>query len=264
MRPRPGARPAHPRRRAGSREEVVSVARRRAQRRDVRAFTIMELMVVLAIILGIAAIALPLALDDAKRAAFGEAEQQLEAILLSARADSQRTGKTVRVRGVELDDRWLLIEEEVIEESGTDGAAARGGGEAGPRTRVIQESALPARVRLARTREEAEGKSDRLGQDVPAEDDGGPGEDLAAVDATRGSAALQVAMFLPDGQIVPTRPLHLGGPDGRVGEVSVNSWTGAVTVAVLAARSSEPGDEGEGPDIDGEKKGEGGNGKQEP
>ena len=60
-------------------------------------------------------------------------------------------------------------------------------------------------------------------------------------------------MFLPDGQIMATRPLYVGGADGRVGEVTVNGWTGALTVAMLPAGTGEPGedsgDEKEGADI---------------
>src|SRR5688572_11919429 len=123
-----------------------------------RAFTIIELMVVLAIMLAVGAIALPLALDDAKRAAMRESQDQLEAVMLSARADAQRTGKTVRVIGVVLDGRWILTEEEVIERKASDDASPGSGSDLSGATRVIQELPLPEGVRLGRTRDEAEGK----------------------------------------------------------------------------------------------------------
>ncbi len=231
-----------------------------------RAFTIIELMVVLAIMLAVGAIALPLALDDAKRAAMREAQDQLEAVMLSARADAQRTGKTVRVIGVLLDGRWVLTEEEVLERMVSDDALTGSGSFSSSPTRVIQELALPEGVRLGRTRDEAEGNVREAweGGGEFGESDDGDADTTAdpTEDGTpSGAREIQIAVFLPDGQIMATRPLYLGGADGRVGEVSVNGWTGALTVQVLPARTGEPGeetgDEDEGADI-------GGVGGQEP
>jgi prepilin-type N-terminal cleavage/methylation domain-containing protein len=235
-----------------------------------RAFTIIELMVVLAIMLAVGAIALPLALDDAKRAAMREAQDQLEAVLLSARADAQRTGKTVRVIGVVLDGRWVLTEEEVLERKASDDVSPGSGSDLSGATRVIQELPLPDGVRLGRTRDEAEGKVRQAwepGSELGESDESDAEMTTDPSDAgASGGQEIQIAVLLPDGQIMATRPLYLGGADGRVGEVSVNGWTGVLTVTLLPARTGEPGegeesgDEQEGTDI-----GEGGEGGgQEP
>jgi type II secretory pathway pseudopilin PulG len=218
------------------------------------------LLVVLAIMIAIASILLPLALDDAKRASLTEAREQLEAVLLSARADAQRTGKTVRVAAFEQDGRWLLAEEEVQGADATSGASVDEANAPGVQARILQVTSLPEGVRIGQTRDAAEGKKSGTEADG-GENDGQDweGPPLASgTDDVGGSVdgvEVQVALFLPDGQVVATRPLFIGGADGRVGELSLNSWTGMVEMRVLPPRTSEAeeggddGDSGAGKDI---------------
>lgn len=237
------------------------MSRARSARRA-RAFTLIELLVVLAIMIAIAAIVLPLALDDAKRASLGEAKEQLEAVLLSARADAQRTGKTVRVMAFEQDGRWMLSEDEVQDADATRGSFLDSGGASGVLTRTMQVMGLPEGVRIGVTRDAAEGRAIGSGADGGGFDDQGSvapqlpsGADEAGV--TTDGMEVQIAMFLPDGQISATHPLYIGGSDGRVGELSVNSWTGTVEMRVLPSRTDElgvddggdSGDKGDGTDI---------------
>jgi hypothetical protein len=76
----------------------------------------------------------------------------------------------------------------------------------------------------------------------PAEEDD-PESLLEGFEDSGSENGFQVALILPDGQIVPTRALYLGSADGRVGEVSVNSWTGVLKVRLLEPRGED--EEGE-------------------
>lgn len=208
-----------------------------------RAFTLLELIVVIVIILAISAVVLPVAFDDVKRAAFREAQEQIEAVMMSARADAQRTGKTVRVTAVRVDGRWVMRQEEIVE-GGSHGAAMNEVS-GGARTRLMHEKALPLGMRLARSLDEltaAEGMDGTA--EWGASDDAGGDVDGRDEDA----AMMQIGMFLPDGQITPTRPLYLAEGDvgGRVGEVIVNSWTGVVTVKMVDVTNVDGLEEDEG------------------
>lgn len=208
-------------------------------RRVRRAFTILELMIVLAVILGISGILLPLALDDAKRAATGEAASQLEALLLSTRAEAQRTGRALRIVAV-LDPAGPSVRVEELSEQAMAGGTAR----------VLQESTLPDGLKLGRSRDEVEGVSADSSLEPGWIDDEefAPTDDPAGFnDAPPPAPRLQLAVFLPDGHIAPTRPLYLRGPDGRVGQLDINSWTGVLTVTYLAPRTD---DDPDSPDAD--------------
>jgi hypothetical protein len=210
----------------------------------------------------IAALVLPLALDDAKRASLTESKEQLEAVLLSARADAQRTGKTVRVAAFEQDGRWMLSEEEMADAAGASDSSTAGQVDgSAARTKSLQVMGIPDGVRIGLTREQAEGRPPGAAAAASGLEEAGAGEVPLFPDDEAGNAAegteVQIAMFLPDGQIAATRPLYIGGSDGRVGEISVNSWTGTVEMRVLPPRSSEvenegeAGDTGDGTDIGG-------------
>jgi type II secretory pathway pseudopilin PulG len=208
-----------------------------------RSFTLIEMMIVLVLMLSVMAIALPLTLQDARRAAYREAQEQCSAVLMSARADAQRTARTVRVLALRRsgEDLWVLRTEEVADASGL--AAEPDSGANG--VKFMQETALPAGVSMSRSEDEAWGLA-AAGDDADeAEGDGMPGQDAGAA-ASEGAgvsmgvqdagAWMRVAVFLPDGQIAASSGLfvRVSGAAGevlRVGRLTLNTWTGVVALA---------------------------------
>ncbi len=220
-------------------------------RRGARCFTLLEMMVVIVLIVLVMGLVLPQTLSTLSRSEFTEAQNQVEALLMLARADCQRQGVPIQVvarasRGgagaMELRAAPMSIPSEVGEEAparspgGRDGGASgTGRGHVGGVGRVVT---LPPGVRITAT--PPRGKGD-LGSVV-----GGAGEPADPASAAgpsqdgQADADVVVAVFFPDGRVVPAGPRYLvrlgaaSGDPGQAVRLEINGWTGAVTASRVA------------------------------
>ncbi|MBC7771965.1 MAG: type II secretion system protein [Pyrinomonadaceae bacterium] len=229
-----------------------------------RGFTLIEMLVVVLLIVMITAIVGPLAISEIGRTSMKEAERQVEAAAMLARADAQRRGAVVQLLARPADDlRGIGVELISIDLTGevTDAAesvaipadagdvSATGNptsdadginGFNSPRTtssagNVKEKSILilPAGVQMRTALPQAFGDGNR---DSP-EAFGNPGAAIAdgedSSDETRGSselrAPLPLCVFFPDGQIVASMPRYLISRSGRAVSIQINRWTGRVT-----------------------------------
>lgn len=180
--------------------------------------TLLELMVVLAVVVAVAAVVAPFAGARLVRAELDGAGGHVEAFVRLARAESQRRAELIRVVA-ERDGRgvvWLGAERFAVEEGPledwSEWAAGNGGaGESGrlPVAARVPPVSLPRGVRV--------GSVERALGELVGAGGGEPEEGEAFV----------LAVFLPDGQVVMPRPAALWNARGaRV--VEIGRWTGRV------------------------------------
>lgn len=241
-----------------------------------RAFTLMEVLIVLALLLALASVVVPVAVTQARAGHVADAGLQLEAALAMARADAQRQSAPVRVLARTLRSGEVEVFAETIAlgvpERETD---APTWGEAAPERRTrdgvtserpVATLTLPKGVVVSDRRDEpADTRAGGGGSGVPRGGDPGPMQASASADSqgvpredsTEGSAdgarsALLLAVFLPDGEVVGPGPRFLLDGRGGLAEIRVDSLSGRVrVVSVPRAAVGAIGDGGAGAGVGG-------------
>lgn len=231
-----------------------------------RGFTLIEMLVVVLLIVLISAIVGPLAVSEIGRTSLREAERQVEAAAMLARADAQRRGAVVQLLarpedeargiGVEIVSIDLTSQDGSASEAAEDGLddglgagagvgvppgtpAASGAG-ARPEKVVLT---LPVGVRLRSSPPATGGPNAEDLLDAP------PGTELrgessgTARDGEDGPGGLlSLCVFFPDGQIFASTPRYLVSRTGRAVSIQINRWTGKVTSTEVepAPETGEP------------------------
>jgi type IV fimbrial biogenesis protein FimT len=198
-----------------------------------RAFTLVELMVAIAVLIVIAALVLPSMDTISESSKFRSACDQLSSAASVCRAEAKRTGKPVAVVAtmnedgrqtivsVPLGDVAQLDEDSTVEVD----------------SRVLM--VMPAGVSV-RAREK--GASTKLAA--------GQAEDPISVEVEEQDAETTQSLIIywADGGATASAPMVVTGPGGRTAGAKVNSWTGALSISSEPepeVAAAEPEDEGE-------------------
>lgn len=194
-----------------------------------RGLTLFEILLALALLVAMAALALPSVMSSLNERAFIAASDLLKDQLLRARAYAQAEGKPVEIRFVATSN---LVESRLFRPGR--GADLRDGVFAGETFTFDDEDDadlvisggwalrdLPPRIVLSRTPpRETTLSDDELEFLVGFDPDQ---EEMAREEA---QAAIRLAVFLPDGSALLGAPVWLSDEDGRVGRLGVNTFTG--------------------------------------
>lgn len=194
-----------------------------------RGLTLFEILLALALLVVMAALALPSVMDSLNERAFIASSDLLKDQLLRARAYAQAEGETVEIRFVATSN---LVEARLFRPGrGADMRDDEFPGEAftfddeDVSDLVIAEGwalrDLPPRIVLSRTPPRVASLSEEeleflVGLDSDQEE--------IALDVAQ--AAIRIAVFLPDGSALLGAPVWLSDEDGRVGRLGVNTFTG--------------------------------------
>jgi len=189
-----------------------------------RAFTLIELMIALAIVAMLAGIVLPIGLSRLNADAFVQAQRQLEAAVGIGRAESQRTGALVKLIAADGGVTLFSHAHRPLEES-TDTGRKR----STPGREFVLE--LPAGVRIEADPDTEADEGIAAGEDAPS-----PGSPAASSEQV--PADLGVCVLMPDGTVVTSGPLVLVARDGKRARIDFNPWTGSLAFPPLPARLS--------------------------
>jgi prepilin-type N-terminal cleavage/methylation domain-containing protein len=185
-----------------------------------RAFTLLELLIAVALVVLVAGLALPAVWGRTEGARLDTALRQLGAAVIAARAEAQRGGAVSELRVVATAEGEALVIRRLgdVEIRGTDDDL---GGEAAAVVRPW--TVLPSGVRVL-------GEPPSEGGTSPAhrrENSGAAGE--------HERRAVRVAVMLPDGTAVASGPVYVSVGE-RVVEVSLNRWSGGASERELPRR----------------------------
>lgn len=184
-----------------------------------RALTLIEILIAIVVLLGIAALAVPNVRRTFDERSFESATERVVTHLLAARAHAQATREPV----------------EVVTRSSNDGLIVRRfvpGDEAEPIREGWATRSLPRGYRV--------GDETALDDDQPFARPAPAGAD--ANEASDEDAAFVV--FLPDGSTLLERPLWLGDGTGRRSRITVDAWTG-LPIAERRDAGDESAEDGE-------------------
>jgi Tfp pilus assembly protein FimT len=219
-----------------------------------RGVTILELLVVIGLLLALASVALPIVVTRAAGSALPEAQQQVEAALMLARADAQRDSAPVRVRARACAQGGMELVAETVElrQGGTDrGAASADADGSDPvsgsdeRTRLSAVYTLPRGIVLSDSVKSA----DAVAHQPLAE----PVTGGAAAAASNDWVLL--AVFLPSGEAIRPGPRYLIDERGRAAELVVEPWSGRLSIRPVSSPLSAHEIAGAAPDAPVEESG---------
>jgi prepilin-type N-terminal cleavage/methylation domain-containing protein len=247
-----------------------------------RAFTILEMLVVVLVIVLIMSIVAPIAVSEIGRSSLEESKRQFEAGVTLARADAQRRGVVLRLWARPADDSRAtdsFFELYTVDVYSAESAAPREENsssnapspEAGlsssspnseperPDSTAVHEAPaltqtilmLPAGIRVASSlpaRFSLDPGADAVTSDTLDNDPAGALRDDATDEP--GFAKTLIATCLPDGRVYAGRTAYLFADKGRAWSISINSWTGRVDAQSILPRefTSRPASETPGPE----------------
>ncbi len=240
--------------------------------RSLRGLTIIEVLIVIAMLIAMASLVMPNIVGRFERRSFESTMEQISSALLMARAHAQMTGRPVEVlyepgdreaiepREPHLTARHLdLRDPDVIESLRNEAQAAVSNGPAvmddgsvddampgllespGEPTqddRAIYESwanhALPRGVRVQSSAPES---LEAIASDAPLDDL--LGADMRDEPRSREPVdrRVRLAVFLPDGSLLAGQVGWLVDGDGRIARIEVNRWSGLATVEWIQTAS---------------------------
>lgn len=183
-----------------------------------RGFTLIELMIALAIMAMLAGIVLPIGISRLNASSFSQTQRQLESAVGIARADAQRRGRLLKLVAIDSGGSVAIWS---IERGSTETGA-----EAGRREFVME---LPAGASIipapAANAEDADSDAEEDEWESARSDDvrrraEGAGED---------SAERALCVLMPDGTVSPGETLVLRGRGGAMARMDFNPWTGMIT-----------------------------------
>lgn len=171
-----------------------------------RGFSLLELLIAIAILAGLTGLVLPAVHGWIAQARFDETARQLPGVFATARADTRGDGIARRIVAARTAAGGCVITAEKITPRAAEGDAARAGGQeaTGPRPVVLIE--LPAGCEV-RTASEAM-------------------EVAPSVGASDGLGAVPIVVYLPDGGAVAAARTVLLGPGGRKTPLRFDRLTG--------------------------------------
>lgn len=179
-------------------------------------FSLLELMVVVAILAALTGVALPALQGWIERARFEETARQLPLVLAVARAEARADGVARRVTATADAHGAQVIAVQRLEGAATAGGAGvglTGADEAPPPRPAVAVLELPRGCELA----------------------------VAARDGEAGAESRSIVVYLPDGGAVASPGTVLRGPGGREMEVRFERLSGRVIVGPPAAKADGGG-----------------------
>jgi type II secretory pathway pseudopilin PulG len=200
-----------------------------------RALTLLELLLALSLLLAIWALVLPVALESLRERAFEANAETIHNQLLLARAHAGATGRPVEISyepsPSRIEARYFQVD--VAGDRSVDAGTAPSRA-ASPRRDVESAGALDRKPEPAPTTGPidpiVESWADTLLPEgftisaAPA--DQAPTGGSAAAAATAPSGTLRLAIFMPDGSALLSRPVWVGDAHGRQAKLTINPWTG--------------------------------------
>lgn len=205
-----------------------------------RGFTLIELMIALAIVAMLAGIVLPIGLSRLNADTFAQTQRQLESAVSIARADAQRRGVLMKLVAIEADGVTAVWSVERNAAERRDRPARR---------EFILE--LPAGTGIepapVAAEEEEPGPEE---EDKEERTEGGE----RATGAEAGPVERPLCVLMPDGTVVAGSAMALRGRDGTRARIGFNAWTGALSFTIIPREDAEwedlpgepPPDAGEG------------------
>lgn len=197
-----------------------------------RAFTILETLVVVLLLVLIGAIVAPIAVDAVERASVDESPTRLESAVMLARADAQRRQVIIQLwarrRGAESDAVTELFTVDAA--ASRQGREVGRGGEEGPEAAEHEVATLPVGVSVSRTlptrfRASSSRSSDPDSTDVASVE--------AELDEVTRDERVMIATFMPTGLVSTTGAWCVYSSKGKAWSVRINSWTGTVTATAI-------------------------------
>jgi prepilin-type N-terminal cleavage/methylation domain-containing protein len=189
-------------------------------RKHQHAFTLLELLFALAIILALVAITVPVTTQVLERRRFESSVDQVTQQLLLARSRAEAEGRPVEVVYLgplrEIRARWF-DPESLSEEGAAEPPEVVGSSWA---SRV-----LPGDVRLT---------------NVDPTADALPGRSFEPYLEPRNASSFRVAVFMPDGSALMTPRTWLTDDDDRVGSIRINAFTGLPSYERLSTDEASP------------------------
>ncbi len=196
------------------------------------AFTLLELLIAVALVAMVAGIVLPVGVSRLAADRFDQAQRQLASAVIIARADAQRRGVIVRLT-VRQDERGATLWSEEAETVGS-GEQRRGERSRPARSEFVLD--LPRGVRFALMPAEDDQAADAERNDRDAERDDNEPE---FVEGTGGGT---LCVLLPDGSVLMPRDLLMvfDAGDRREARVRLNRWTGEASFTPYVRAEGEP------------------------
>ena len=204
-----------------------------------RAFTILELMIALALIVTLAALVMPSIGRLVHSTEVETTARNVESMLTMARADAQRDGQAIVVYAQSRMDGLIGLYSQVFD----------------PRQEMGQDRrppvllTLPKGMSFSSTPPEQKGLGEFMGPDDgldrPVDDVAGGGGEFepGQLLGIGGPDRLELVIFLPDGSGLGRGSRYLHVVEGRGFELVLNQWTGAVTLAELSVELAAFGDD---------------------
>jgi prepilin-type N-terminal cleavage/methylation domain-containing protein len=176
-----------------------------------RAFTLIELMIAVAITVTLAGIVLPIGISRLNAASFAHTQRQLSSSVAIARAEAQRQSAVCRLLATREDDRTLIwSESQSHQEADLENPSSR---------EFILDLPEGSSIRPMPSQEDDE--------DEAAEK---PQSELPEVPRT-------LCILMPDGTVVPGESTVLVGRGGEMARFEFNPWTGSLTFIPLPRAS---------------------------
>lgn len=229
---------------------VVAFCSQRGWRRARSGLTLMELMIVMALMLALVSVVTPLVFSRLQSSVFDETVRQLGSSLSLCRTDARLTGHPVRLVAVTGEDGLVvLVGVPMTSRSERDSAPADGGRDAGTVNLAGLDLArtgrrylvLPRGYRLTRdldgdqlteALQESAALTDAF---VPVPDPGFDPGGLGDGDRRALTPPLTIAVFLPDGSALTGDPVRMVAANGVMLDITIGAWTGAASLEVVHA-----------------------------
>jgi type II secretory pathway pseudopilin PulG len=202
--------------------------------RNRRSFTILELLIVIGLLAGLAAIVVPLVSSSLSERAFETAADSTGEQLMLARAHAQATGSPVEVSynsaKAQVQARsmsaWLHPFQILPPVSKSAPNVIEGDCPPTPADDESPDHQLISESWACRDL----GKTVRITNHRPLQNDSSIGQSQTTSmdysELTRGSDDVRLAVFMPDGSALMGSPVWFNDDDGRLGKLTINPWSG--------------------------------------
>lgn len=215
-------------------EALARAGRRSGRRGAARAFTLIEVVIALGLVLLLGGLALPTLIGLTSGASLSESESRVESVAAICRAEAMRRGQVIELAARENADGVTVLLGRRADSAPVSGAgdAPDGDGAASDPWPAFLVEELPRGCAVIEdvAERESTGRAEDGGRAGPGAEDGGSAAPRKEV---------LIAAFLPSGAAAVRGATKLRAKDGREASIGVNSWTGTVRVTPSAPKREE-------------------------